>query len=82
VWLSELDAEAFTYRWTHPDPRMDTLAERVAALVAEAAQEGEAPHVTFAHIRKLAYETAGQPLEEDDPETHQRFPVVPGERNH
>lgn len=77
-WLGDLDAEAFTYCWTHPDPRMDTLAERVAALVAEAAQEGEAPYATFARIRRLAYETAGRPLEEDDPETHQRFPVVPG----
>ncbi|RME11492.1 MAG: radical SAM protein [Ardenticatenia bacterium] len=78
LWLGELDADAFTYRWTHPDPRMDALAERVSAVVQQAAQTGEPAEATFARIRALAYETAGRPLEEDDPETHQRFPVVPG----
>ena len=78
MWLGDLDAEAFTYRWTHPDPRMDRLAERVATIVADAAQRGEPPDTTFDRIRATAYEIAGRPLEEDDPETHQRFPVVPG----
>jgi radical SAM superfamily enzyme YgiQ (UPF0313 family) len=27
-YLGELDAPSFTYRWTHPDPRMDRLSRR------------------------------------------------------
>ncbi|HHH30396.1 MAG TPA: B12-binding domain-containing radical SAM protein, partial [Polyangiaceae bacterium] len=30
-WLGELDEANFGYRWTHPDPRMDTLFDRVSA---------------------------------------------------
>ena len=32
-YLGPLDPEALTYRWTHPDPRMDQLEADVSALV-------------------------------------------------
>ena len=41
-FLGSLDPEALTYRWTHPDPRMDQLEADVSALV-EAAAEAERP---------------------------------------
>src|SRR5256886_2116842 len=31
-YLGRLDPAAFTYRWTHPDPRMDALQREVTAL--------------------------------------------------
>jgi len=53
-WLRELDAPAFTYRWQHPDPRMDALHERVAALVEQAEGVGADPIETFFHVKALA----------------------------
>ena len=46
-FLGALDEQALSYRWTHPDPRMDRLEADVAALVEEAASAGEAPVATF-----------------------------------
>ncbi len=37
-WQGELDAANFTYRWQHPDPRMDALQQRVAHLAEMAAR--------------------------------------------
>jgi len=59
-WLGSLDAENFTYRWRHPDPRLDTLQRAVADLV-EKASNGD-PYRTFAEIERLAYEAAGRPV--------------------
>jgi len=53
-FLSDLDAPGFTYRWTHPDPRMDELQRQVNALVAEAARSGEDSARTFGRIWSLA----------------------------
>lgn len=39
--LGELDREALTYRWTHPDPRMDRLHQDVAALVETETRAGK-----------------------------------------
>jgi radical SAM superfamily enzyme YgiQ (UPF0313 family) len=50
-YLGELVAEAFHYRWTHPDPVMDALHAEVSALVADAAAEREDAAITFARIR-------------------------------
>jgi radical SAM superfamily enzyme YgiQ (UPF0313 family) len=49
----------FYYRWTHPDPRMDQLQERVASLVATAAEAREDAALTFGRIRALADEACG-----------------------
>jgi radical SAM superfamily enzyme YgiQ (UPF0313 family) len=66
-FLGPLDPEALTYRWTHPDPRMDQLEADVSALV-EAAAEASAPAAdTFARIHRLAAAVAGIDLPADRP---------------
>jgi len=54
-FLGPLDQPAFTYRWTHPDPRMDDLHPAVSAAVEEATRTDEDPSVTFQRVRALAY---------------------------
>jgi len=53
-YLGALDQPSFSYGWSHPDPRMDLLHQRVTALVEEAAQRGEDPALTFVRLRDLA----------------------------
>jgi len=55
--LGPLVADAFHYRWTHPDPRMDQLHADVSALVAAAAEQKEDAAVTFGRIQDLAFDT-------------------------
>src|SRR6266540_3679767 len=59
-YLGALEQEIFSYRWTHPDPRMDRLQEAVAAAVAGAAERGEDAALTFDRVRGLADEAAGE----------------------
>jgi radical SAM superfamily enzyme YgiQ (UPF0313 family) len=59
-WLGELDAAAYTYRWKHPDPRMDALHRDIAALVAEAEQNHADPVETFFRVKALALAAGGQ----------------------
>jgi radical SAM superfamily enzyme YgiQ (UPF0313 family) len=59
-WLGPLDEAAFTYRWEHPDPRMDVLHQRVSQRVQAAQHAGEPPAQTFAAVRELALEAAGR----------------------
>jgi len=62
LWLGELDAPAYTYRWTHPDPRMDNLHQAVSALVEKAQSVHADPIETFFHIKALALEANGQEM--------------------
>lgn len=57
-FLGALDRAAFSYRWTHPDPRMDALHGEVTALVAGAV--GEDPAATIARLHTLAARRAGR----------------------
>lgn len=57
-----LDAEALTWRWRHPDPRMDALHARVAAEVEAADARGAEPLDTIARVEALAREAAGLPV--------------------
>jgi len=57
--LGELDRELFSYRWAHPDPRMDRLQTVVAAVVADAADRGEDSALTFDRVSMLADQEAG-----------------------
>lgn len=57
-YLGPLDQASFSYRWTHPDPRMDRLQKEVSALVEADAKAGEDPAVTFYRVWALA---AGRP---------------------
>jgi radical SAM superfamily enzyme YgiQ (UPF0313 family) len=59
-WLGELDEAAFTYRWQHPDPRMDQLYRHVSAVVEAGQRAGEPPAATFAAVRALALADAGR----------------------
>lgn len=60
AWLGPLDAAAYTYRWTHPDPRMDRLHQQVSTLVEEAARAGEDAPATFRAVRALAEAARGR----------------------
>ena len=51
----ELDEAAFTYRWEHPDPKMDQLHKDVSRLVEKDADAGEDPATTFYRIMDLAH---------------------------
>jgi radical SAM superfamily enzyme YgiQ (UPF0313 family) len=52
---------SFHHRWTHPDPRMERLADEVGAAVAAAAERDEDAAVTFDRVRALAAAAAGVP---------------------
>ena len=58
-FLGALDEQALSYRWTHPDARMDRLEADVSALVEAATGAGEAPVATFGRIHRLAAAAAG-----------------------
>jgi hypothetical protein len=58
-WLGPLDAPNFTYRWCHPDPRMDALQRDLAALVETASTAGQSNEAIFAAVRVLAEERLG-----------------------
>ena len=58
AWLGDLDADAFTYRWRHPDPRMDDLQRQIAAIVEAGAARDEAAAATFERIWQAAHEVA------------------------
>ena len=49
-----LDEAAFTYRWTHPESRMDQLQKEVAKLVERDVQAGEDASATFYRLKGLA----------------------------
>lgn len=59
--LGPLAEDEFSYRWTHPDPRMDALQARVAARVAAGVERQEDAALTFQAVRSLPDEAAGLP---------------------
>ena len=52
-WLRDFDAEAFSWRWEHEDPRVDALCRESAAAVRAGAG--------FDELRALADRAAGRP---------------------
>ncbi len=54
-----LDPAALTWRWRHPDPRMDALQPRIAAEVEAAAGRAEEPLETIGRVRALVLAAAG-----------------------
>jgi radical SAM superfamily enzyme YgiQ (UPF0313 family) len=58
-YLGELVEAQFYHRWTHPDPRMETLHADVSSLVAGAADQRQDPAVVFQRVRELADRAAG-----------------------
>ena len=59
--LGALVEGAFSYTWTHPDPRMDRLQAEVARVVEAAAEAQADDAVTFDQARTLADGAAGVP---------------------
>jgi radical SAM superfamily enzyme YgiQ (UPF0313 family) len=57
-----LDEGALTWRWRHPDPRMDALQRELAAAAAEGDRRKEPAHETQARIAALAALAAGRTL--------------------
>ena len=53
-FLGPLDEAAFSYRWSHPDHRMDHLHRAVGAMVEEATRAEEDAAITFCRVRSLA----------------------------
>ncbi len=62
--LGALDARRFTYDWTHPDPRMDSLQRELSRLVEKAALEKIDPRLIFSRIVSLA---GSRPLADHSP---------------
>ena len=58
-WLGPLDEAAFTYRWTHPDPRMDALQRALARRVEAAAGMRQPAEKVFESIRAKAHDLLG-----------------------
>jgi radical SAM superfamily enzyme YgiQ (UPF0313 family) len=50
-----LDEAALTYRWTHPDPRMDQLQKEVSKLLEEDTEAEVDAATTFCRIKELAH---------------------------
>jgi hypothetical protein len=61
-YLGPLDPASFSYRWTHPDPRMDHLQMEASRLVEEAMRVEEDAGVTFYRLRALACSLLGAPV--------------------
>jgi radical SAM superfamily enzyme YgiQ (UPF0313 family) len=62
TWLRTLDEASFTYRWEHPDRRMDALHREVSMLVEIAAREQWGHYPTFAEVCALAELYLGETL--------------------
>jgi radical SAM superfamily enzyme YgiQ (UPF0313 family) len=56
-----LDEGALTYRWRHPDPRMDALQAKVAREVEAGAATSATAGAVFDRVRQLALAAAGRP---------------------
>lgn len=59
--LGPLDEAAFSYAWTHPDPRMDALQGEVARVVEAAAEAHADEALTLDRVRALAGAVDGVP---------------------
>jgi len=55
--LGPLDPEGFSYRWSHPDPRVDALQRQIARLVEAAEGRGDDPAATFERVRRMLHWT-------------------------
>jgi len=53
TWLGALDQSAFSYRWSHPDPKMDALYNSVNPIVEQAARTNESIADTFYKIARV-----------------------------
>jgi radical SAM superfamily enzyme YgiQ (UPF0313 family) len=59
--LGPLEQETLSYRWAHPDPRMDVLQTETAQAVAQAVEASADAPAIFDRVRALAAAAAGAP---------------------
>ncbi len=52
--IGEFDRAALSYRWTHPDPRMDELCRRIQSLVKRREAQGATREAIFREVWRLA----------------------------
>lgn len=76
-YLRELDAAAFTWRWEHPDPRMERLFRTVSEIVHRANHTRESTATTFRKVREAVYELTGSRPVEALATHAERRPVAP-----
>lgn len=80
-WLGTLDSAAFTYRWEHPDSRMDRLHQEIVLLVEEMLAPEESTLAIFQHIKALVCHHAGlspPPLPSQAQDDMTRREAIPG----
>src|SRR5581483_5640728 len=70
--IGELDPRTLTYRWSHPDPRVDALHAEISAIVGARVAADRA--AVFDEISALAHERAGRPAPDTRP-AHDRATV-------
>lgn len=76
-FLRGLDADAFTWRWEHPDPRVERLCRTVGEIVHWANHTREHPAATFRKVCEAAYEQSGATPAEARATHAERRPVAP-----
>ena len=62
-----LEPSALSHRWTHPDPRMDTLQEQIAACVEQGKQSPIDTHIAVAKLIDAANAQPRQPRRRPTP---------------
>lgn len=60
-YLQGFDASALTYRWQHPDPRMEQLCEQALALVQQGEADGVSREDIVARLWAAAHTISGRP---------------------
>jgi hypothetical protein len=75
VHVGAFDPETLTYRWVHPDPRVDELQRDVMALVGMRLTADRL--MLFDQVRALAYNRAGLPFPAADPRPARARATIP-----
>ena len=60
-FLGDFDADALSYPWRHPDPRVDQLYETVRSTVEKGEADGASRHDIFKRIWRVARHARGLP---------------------
>src|SRR5262249_58406068 len=60
-YLQDFDASALTYRWVHPDPRVDQLCDEALKLVQSGEAETASRYEIFARLWAASHKAAGLP---------------------
>ena len=59
--IGEFDEGALSYRWVHPDPRVDKLQRELEAEIARAVAAKQNRRAIFRRVWEMAHETMGMP---------------------